>query len=229
MDAVEINIERRTEKGKGAMGRLRKAGVVPGVFYGPKRSTVHINVDSGEFERKLSHLEGSHLIRLLNNGSDTELHDKMALLRELQRHPVTGTVLHADFYEVDLTERLVVSIPLHFIGKAAGVVVGGILQPIMREIEVECLPTEIPEFVDVDVSSLGIHEALHVADLTFPQGVTAVGDATRTVVTVVPPTVEETKPAEAAEAAPAEGLPTEAAAAAPAAEAPPGKKGGAEG
>jgi large subunit ribosomal protein L25 len=230
MDAVEITIERRDGTGKGRNRRLRASGLVPAVFYGPKRTTVHINVNAAEFEKKLLHLEGSHLIRLLHGSGDAELHDKMALLREKQVHPVTGLVLHADFYEVDLTERLVVSVPLHFIGKAAGVVVGGILQPILREIEVECLPTEIPEFIEVDVSPLGIHEALHVSDLTLPAGVASVGDTTRTVVTVVPPTVEETKPAEAAEAAPAEGAPAEgAAAAAPAAETPPAKKGGAEG
>jgi large subunit ribosomal protein L25 len=231
MDAVEISIERRADKGKGAVGRLRRTGVVPAVFYGPKRNTVHINVNAAEFEKKLLHLEGSHLIRLINGAGDGELHDKMALLREKQLHPVTGLVLHADFYEVDLTERLVVSVPLRFAGKAAGVVVGGILQPILREIEVECLPTEIPEFIEIDVSPLGIHEAYHVSDLTLPPGVTPVGDSTRTVVTVVPPTIEEeTKPAEAAEAAPAEGAPAEGAAPAPAAgEAPPPKKGGAEG
>jgi len=230
MDAVEISIERRTDTGKGAVGRLRRTGVVPAVFYGPKRSTVQINVSAAEFEKKLLHLEGSHLIRLINGTGDAELHDRMALLREKQLHPVTGLVLHADFYEVDLTERLVVSVPLRFAGKAAGVVVGGILQPILREIEVECLPTEIPEFIEIDVSPLGIHEAFHVSDLTFPAGVTPVGDSTRTVVTVVPPTVEEAKPAEAAEAAPAEGAPAEGAAPAPAAaEAPPPKKGGAEG
>jgi large subunit ribosomal protein L25 len=230
MDAVEITIERRADRGKGAVGRLRRTGVVPAVFYGPKRSTVHVNVNAAEFEKKLLHLEGSHLIRLVNGAGDAELHDKMALLREKQVHPVTGLVLHADFYEVDLTERLVVSVPLRFAGKAAGVVVGGILQPILREIEVECLPTEIPEFIEIDVSPLGIHEAFHVSDLTLPAGVSAVGDATRTVVTVVPPTVEETKPAEAAEAAPAEGAPAEGTAPAPAAaaEAAPPKKGGAE-
>jgi large subunit ribosomal protein L25 len=230
MDAVEITIERRDGTGKGSNRRLRRAGTVPAVFYGPKRSTVHINVNAAEFEKKLLHLEGSHLIRLIHGGADAELHDKMALLREKQVHPVTGLVLHADFYEVDLTERLVVSVPLHFIGKAAGVVVGGILQPILREIEVECLPTEIPEFIEVDVSPLGIHEALHVSAITLPAGVTPVGDPTRTVVTVVPPTIEEAKPAEAAEAAPAEGAPAEGAAAAPAAEqAAPAKKGGGEG
>jgi large subunit ribosomal protein L25 len=232
METVEISIQRRSTQGKGAARRLRREGVVPAVFYGPKRSTVTIGVKIEEFEAKLLHLEGSHLIRLLEGNRDPELHDKMVLVREMQRHPVSGDVLHADFLEVDLTERLTVSVPLRFIGKAAGVVAGGILQPVLREIEVECLPTEIPEFLEVDVSALGIHEAVHASSLALPEGITIVGEGTQTLVTVLPPTVEEAKPAaEAAEGAvPAEGAAPEAAAAAPAAEAPAtGKKGGGEG
>ena len=86
MDAVEITIERRADTGKESVGRLRRRGIVPAVFYGPKRTTVTINVDAAEFENKLLHLEGSHLIRLIHGGGDAELHDKMALLREKQVH-----------------------------------------------------------------------------------------------------------------------------------------------
>lgn len=211
MDTVEITIEKRSERGKGAARRLRAGGKVPGVLYGPKRTTTAIALGAEECERKLTHLEGAHLIRLVHpDGSDAELHERMVLVREMQLHPVTGRALHADFYEVDLTERLTVAVTLHFVGKAAGVVNGGILQPILRELEVECLPTEIPEFIEVDVTGLDIHDAVHVGDVTLPEGVTLVGDVTRTVVTVLPPSVE-TKPGEvageAAAAAPAEGAP----------------------
>ena len=219
MDMVEVTIERRQGQGKGTARKLRRAGVIPAVFYGPKRATASIAVRAEEFERKLSHLEGSHLIRLVNDGGkDAELHDKAVLLREIQRHPVTGEVLHADFFEVDLTERLTVSVPLRFVGKAVGVVEGGVLQPIVREIELECLPTEIPEFIEVDVSHLTIHQAVHLSELRLPERVTAMGEPTQPLVSVLPPTVEEAKPAEAAEAVPAEGAPAEGAAAAPAAE-----------
>jgi len=226
METVEITIQRRTADGKGAARRLRRAGMIPAVFYGPKRTTVTVGVDAKEFAERLAHLEGSHLIRLLHaDTTDGELHDKMTLLREVQRHPVTGCVLHADFYEVDLTERLTVSVPVRFVGKAVGVVAGGVLQPVLRELAVECLPTEIPDFIEVDVSPLGIHETIHVADLHLPEGVTPVGDQGRTLVTVLPPTVEETKVVEAAEAAPVEGAPAEGAA--PATEGGAGaKKGG---
>jgi large subunit ribosomal protein L25 len=210
METVEIAIRRRGATGKGAARKLRRAGDVPAILYGPKRALAHISVAAEELERRLVRLEGSHLIRLVHpDGGEPELHERMVLVREMQRHPVTGCVLHADFYEVDLTERLVVSVPLHFTGKAAGVVAGGILQPILREVEVECLPTEIPEFLEVDVTALGIHEAIHVAELKLPEGVEAVGELTQTLVTVLPPTVEA-RPAEAAEAA-AEGAVAEAA------------------
>ena len=221
METVEITIERRSEQGKGPARRLRARGRVPGVLYGPKRTTTWITVGAEEFERKLAHLEGAHLIRLVQaDGSDPELHERMVLVRDMQLHPVSGRALHADFYEVDLTERLTVAVTLHFVGRPVGVVNGGILQPILREVQVECLPTEIPDFVEVDVSGLDIHDAIHVDQLTLPEGVVPVGDTTRTVVAVLPPSVEA-KPGEAA----AEGAAPAAEGAAPAAaEGQPAKK-----
>jgi len=229
METVEIAVEGRTERGRGAVRRLRQAGRIPAILYGPNRETLSVAVGRIDFERKVAPLEGAHLIRLqLTETPGAGVQDKMVLVRETQRHPVTGEVLHADFYEVDLTERQQVSVSLHFIGKAAGVVAGGILQPILREIVVECLPTEIPEFIEIDVSGLGIHDAVHVSDLTLPSGVTAVAEATQAVVTVVPPTIEAPAAeaeaaAPAAEAGAAPAAPTEAAAAGAT------KKGGAEG
>jgi len=212
MDTVEITIHPRSDTGKGAARRMRRSGQVPGIVYGPKRTPALVAVDSLQVERRLAHLEGSHLIRLVSaepGGSDGG--ERMVLVREMQRHPVTGVVLHADFYEVDLTERLAVSVPLHFVGKAVGVVAGGILQPILREIEVECLPTEIPEFIEVDVSALGIHDAVHLTELKLPEGVQATGEATQTLVTVLPPTVEAQPTEAVAEVAAAEAAPGEAA------------------
>ena len=140
--------------GKGAARRLRRRG--PRARR-PLRSEAHdgtsITVGAEEFEQQARAPRGLAPDPPAACGrADAELHERMVLLREMQRHPVTGRVLHADFYEVDLTERLTVSVPLHFVGKAVGVVAGGILQPILREIEVECLPTEIPEFIEVDVT-----------------------------------------------------------------------------
>ena len=136
------------------------------------------------------------------------LADKVALVKEMQYHPISGDVIHTDLYEVDLTAKITVNVPLHFVGKAEGVVRGGILQPIVREIEVECLPLDIPAFFDVDVSKLDIGDSVHIEELTIPEGVTAVYESNFPLVAVVPPTVEEAPaaaaaPVEGAEAAPA--------------------------
>jgi large subunit ribosomal protein L25 len=132
---------------------------------------------------------------------------KVALVKEVQYHPITGEVVHTDFYEVDLTATIQVHVPLHFVGKAAGVVRGGILQPVVREIEVECLPLDIPEFFNVEVSELDIGDSVHIEDLAMPSGVTAIYESNFALVTVVPPTVEE---APAAAPAAAEAAPTAA-------------------
>lgn len=198
-ETVAISVERRTGAGKGSARKLRALGKVPAVVYGPHRDVAQVAVEAEDIARKLAGLEGTHLIRLTATGDAAALNDRMVLIKELQRHPVSGRFLHADFYEVDLTARLTVSVTLHFVGKPVGVVAGGILQPVLREVEVECLPTEIPEFLEVDVSGLGIHDSVHVGDLKLPEGVSSVGDPTQTIVTVVPPTVE-TRPGEGAAA-----------------------------
>ena len=208
MEEIALNVEARSTKGKGPARRLRRGGKIPGVFYGPRSTSTPLAVDGKEFTVQVAHLEGSHLIRFRSPAS--ELQQRVALVREVQVHPVSGDVLHVDFYEVDLTQRLQVAVPLHFVGKPVGVAEGGILQPIIREIEVECLPTDIPPFIEVDVSALAIHDAVHLADVQMPPNVTAVIESNEAVVTVLPPTVEEVKVAEPVEGAVEGAAPAEA-------------------
>ena len=163
METVELQAELRTRGGKSAARRMRQGGKVPAVFYGPKRPTMMILIDSKEFLQKVYALEGSHLIRFRSSAAD--IADQVALVKEAQYNPVTGAVLHADFYEVDMTQKLRVRVPLHFIGKAVGVALGGILQPVQRDVEVECLPGDIPAFINVDVSALNIHDTVHISEL----------------------------------------------------------------
>ncbi len=209
MEEIALTVEPRTERGKGPARRARAAGAIPGIFYGPSTETIPFTVSGKEFATHVGSLEGSHLIRL--ESSAPELQRRVALLREVQTHPVTGTILHVDLYEVDLTQRLTATVPLRFVGRARGVAEGGILQPILREIEVECLPTDIPTFVEVDVTNLAIHDAVHLAEIQLPANVSAVFETNDAVVTVLPPTVEEVKVTEAVEGAAVEGAaPTEA-------------------
>lgn len=188
METVEIEVNRRDAGTKQMARRLRRSGKIPGILYGPKVEPVALELNSQEFMTRVAGLEGSHLVRL--KSSTPALADKVALVKEMQYHPLTGTVMHADLYEVDLTEKIQVRVPLHFIGKAAGVIRGGILQPIVREIEVECLPLDIPQFFEVEVSQLDIGDSIHVEDLAMPGSVTGVYESNFALVTVVPPTVE---------------------------------------
>lgn len=189
METVEVEVNTRESAGKRKARRLRRSGKIPGILYGPKVQPVALELDKKTFSSRVAGLEGSHLVKM-KSGSPA-LADKVALVKEMQYHPISGEVIHADFYEVDLTATIQVRVPLHFIGKAAGVVRGGILQPVVREIEVECLPMDIPEFFDVEVSALDIGDAIHIEDLRMPEGVTGVFESNFTLVTVVPPSAEE--------------------------------------
>jgi large subunit ribosomal protein L25 len=206
LETLEIRVDARDKKSKRDAKRLLRNGKIPGIFYGPKTETVALALDKREFSSRVADLEGSHLVRL--KSASTTLADKVALVKDMQYHPISGDVIHADLYEVDLTARITVHVPLHFVGKAEGVVRGGILQPIVREIEVECLPLDIPAYFDVDVSRLDIGDSVHIEKLTMPEGVSAVAESNLALVAVVPPTVEEApaaaaEPVEGAEAAPA--------------------------
>jgi large subunit ribosomal protein L25 len=189
LETLEIEVNAREPGSKHQARRLRREGKIPAVLYGPKVRPLALELNRKDFSNRVAGLEGSHLVRL--KSASTTLADKVALVKEMQYHPITGEVIHADFYEVDLTARIEVSVPLHFVGKGAGVVRGGILQPIVREIQVECLPLDIPQYFDVDVSGLDIGDSVHIEDLPMPEGVTAVFDSNFALVTVATPTVEE--------------------------------------
>ena len=206
METLEIQVEARDKQRKRDARRLLRDGKIPAVLYGPKTAAVGLSLDKKEFSRRVAGLQGSHLVRL--KSAAATLAEKVALVKDMQFHPITGDVIHADFYEVDLTAKIQVHVALHFVGKAAGIVNGGILQPILREIEVECLPLDIPEFFNVDVSALDIGDSIHINDLQMPEGVVSAAEDNLALVTVVAPTVEATSstaaPAEAAPAAPAD-------------------------
>lgn len=210
METITLAVEPRATLGKEEAGRMRREGKFPGIFYGPGKQATSLSVNAREFQLKFAGLEGSHLIQLTSPHPD--LQDKTVILKEIQRHPVTNHLLHVDFYEVDINKTLRVTVPLHLIGKAEGVTAGGVLQPLMREITVECLPRSIPEFVEIDVTPLKIHDSVHIADILLPTGVTAIFDTNEAVVTVTAPTVTA-PPVEAAGEASAEAqaaAPTEA-------------------
>ena len=163
MDQIKIKAEVRTEQGTGAVRRLRRAGMVPAsVMSMNKGGTKLIKFDAHEFMMAMRGRSGKQLLVTLDvNGTEVP-----ALLREMQNDVLAGTPIHVDFSEVSLTQKVRVTVPLYLVGEAVGVKIGGgVLEQTLRSVEVECLPTDIVEKFEVDVSKLGLDETLFVRDL----------------------------------------------------------------
>jgi large subunit ribosomal protein L25 len=193
--------EPRQDTGKGVARKLRAAGKIPGVVYGPGKEPTPVALDPRSLERVL-HGSGSGMNTLID--LDVAGLRRTVLVKELQRDPVRGAWLHADLYEVDLEKPIKVDVPLHFVGKAKGIEFGGILDHAVRELEILCLPRAIPDSIEVNVEALEIGQSLHVRDLQLPEGVTLLSDPDLTVASVLLPAAAE-EAAPAAEAAPVEG------------------------
>ena len=186
METVEVSVETREVGNKRDAGRLRRSGKLPGVVYGRGTDGVAMQVDGRELRTRVGRLEGSHVLRF-KSAADS-LDGRLVLVKEVQYHPVTHAIAHIDFYEVDVTRKITVMVGLHFVGRAEGVIQGGVLQPIARELEVECLPMDIPAQIEVDVSSLEIGHGLKAGDITLPPNVTN-NTPDLAVVSVLAPTV----------------------------------------
>lgn len=189
MEQINLNARVRKTTGNSPARALRREGRIPAVLYGPKTEPRLLSIDSREFEQitKKSTI-GSVLLNLQIQNGDTENHPVM--VKELQTHPVTQRFLHVDFYEIDMQRKIRVMVPVVVKGKAKGVGEGGLLQIARREIEVLCLPTEIPGAFEVDVGDLDIGDAIHLKDIQAVGNVEIFGDADDTVVSVLAPKVE---------------------------------------
>ena len=166
----ELNAEPRSDMGKGASRRLRRAGKVPAIIYGGNKDPEALTLSHNEVLRSLEHEAFySHILSVKVGGSETQ-----AILRDLQRHPSKATILHMDLQRVSATEKLKTQVPVHLIGEevAPGVKAGGLVSHDLTEVAVECLPKDLPEYIEVDLSALEIGESIHLSALTVPEGVT---------------------------------------------------------
>jgi len=166
-----VNAEARADHGKSASRRLRHQGKVPAIIYGGTEKPVAVSVSLNEMGKHLK-VEAfySHLLTLEMGGNTQQV-----VLKDLHRHPVTGLAMHADFQRVLADQLLRMHVPLHFKGAdiAPGVKTGGgIVEHILNQVEVECLPKNLPEFIEVDLTSLEVNESIHLSQLTLPEGVT---------------------------------------------------------
>ena len=163
MDQIKIKAEVRTEQGTGAVRRLRRAGLVPAsVMSMNKGGTKLIKFNAHEFMMAMRGRRGKQLLVTLDMGGS----EIPALLREMQNDVLAGTPIHVDFSEVSLSQKVRITVPVYLTGEAQGVKIGGgVLEQVLRSIEVECLPTDIVEKIDVDVSALGLDQTFFVRDL----------------------------------------------------------------
>lgn len=198
MASATLSATRRTDTGKGAARALRRSGRVPAVIYGHAREVQSLSVATRDIDKLLSQISAaSTVVELEVDGTVSR-----TLIREIQRHPFRRVILHVDFQELVAGEKVIVNVPLVFVGIPEGVRVGGgILDQVMHELEIEVDPVNMPNHLDVDVTNVAIGHSLHVSDLTLPAGVRALADDDATVCVVsAPKAVIEPVAAEAVEA-----------------------------
>ena len=214
MEVGKLNAQFRGDTGKSAVRRLRAAGKIPAICYGQAEAPMPITVDPTELLKSLDPVKKTNTVLTLTvagapNG-DAAL---TVMVRDYQKDALRGQLTHADFIRVDLTKPVHATVPIVLTGKAEGVKLGGIMHQVIRILPISCTPDRIPVKLEVDVTSLGMNEAIHVSDLKLGEGVKPLADGGSTVCAVTAPKAEkEVAPAAAAEGA----VPAEGAAAAPA-------------
>ena len=204
MEEIKLDVEIRNEVGSRKSKRLRRDLFIPAIVYGGKQNPTPLKVDRKTFERIIRLHKGENVIYHLNvlEGSK-RIKDYSAITKEVQHDPVTDRILHIDFNRISLTEKIEVKVAIEAKGEPIGVKQGGgSLEHVLWELTVICLPTQIPQSIEVDVSNLKIQDSIHVTDLILPSGVVTKNDPEAIVLTVAPP-MKEVSPEEA-EGAPAE-------------------------
>lgn len=191
MANAELNVTLREDAGKGVARKLRADGLVPAVVYGKGLKPCAISVEPKAIEKAVSSEAGWNTLIKLKGAKPVE--GKVVVLKELELHPVRRTMLSADFYAIDLKAENSFMIPVVTVGKSAGVVAGGSLQIIRHELEVTCLPTAVPQSIEIDVTALEIGDVIHIDEVAAPEGAELVYDVNFTVITCVghKPEVEE--------------------------------------
>jgi len=190
LELIELNATVRTAKGNGAARTLRREAQLPAVLYGPHTDTIPLVIDMKDLEKILKdNPVGQVLFSLKVHNGETSTHP--AMIKELQIHPLSQLYLHADFYEVDMDRKIRVGVPVVAVGKSEGVEMGGLLQIVRHELEVLCLPMQIPEAIELDITDLRIGDSIHVEDVELEGDVEIIADVNFTVLTVVSPRIEE--------------------------------------
>jgi len=169
MEANVVEVQQRSSFGKGTARKLRREGLIPAIAYSNGDDPVHLGVDPKKLMQMLRRKGRNTLLQLRTNGGGDDL---MVMIKEVQRHPVSNTPLHADFLQVDINQPITRAIRLNFVGRPIGLQFGGIADVVRRTIEMSMLPADIPAEVEVDVSKLDVGDSLHIGDVLLPPGCT---------------------------------------------------------
>ncbi len=193
MEQKELKVEVRSKTGKGISRQLRLAGMIPGVVYGKGMASVPVAVNPKELGMAIAG-EGGHnnLIVLKGGGS---LDGNTVIVADILRGALRNEMKHVDLHKINLTEKVKVDVRIRLVGASIGVKNGGLLDVAMHSVEVECLPTQIPDHIDLDIATLNIGHSLHVSDLNVPTGVKVLDDPKASIASVLGKTKDETAPA----------------------------------
>jgi large subunit ribosomal protein L25 len=199
MKSVPLNATARSLGRRNGARKLRASGRIPAIIYGGKSQAQNLEISAREIGDLISHSVSENLLIDLSVKDDARP-KRLALVQEIQHHPLNGEVLHVDFHEVSETEKVTIMVPVETTGEAAGVKnSGGVLEHVLFKLKVRALPKDLPEQVVIDVSSLEMNKTIHIGEIQAPQGVEILGDKNIPVVSVAAPRTE------AEEAAPVEG------------------------
>jgi large subunit ribosomal protein L25 len=195
----------RTATGKGVARRLRGKEMLPAVVYGHKTAAIPLAIKLKNLQNLLGSGKSERKIFLLSIEGNGEPAEKTVMIKEIQVDPVNRCFLHVDFFEVAMDEEVTLSLPIRLTGTPAGVLVGGVLQQVKRELSIRCLPSQIPDSLEADVSSLAIGDSVHLKDMQLPPGIKIFDDLNTTIATMLAPTIEKEVAKEAAPEAEAAG------------------------
>lgn len=191
MERVKLSALKRDGFGKGYARKLRREGFIPAILYGHSEECIPLKIPARELYKALSTEAKENVIIDLSIKENGKESAKTAILKERQLHPIRREILHIDLYQISLEEKLVTTVPIEVIGESLGVKMGGILEHGLWEVEVRCLPTDIPDRIQVDISNLKIGDILHLGDLTAGEGVEILGNKDQVVLLITPPRVKE--------------------------------------
>jgi len=191
LDLIELKTKIRTTTGNGPARRLRMSEQIPAVLYGQKTEPVLLSVNKSDLEQVFKKGGIGQVILNLVIQKNGETTTRPAMIKELQTHPLSRNFIHIDFYEIKMDQKITAKIPVVTTGMAKGVELGGMLQIIRRELEVECLPLAVPESIEIDISDLDIGDSIHVGKIRLEGEIEFLEDDNYTVVTVLSPKMEE--------------------------------------